>query len=104
MAIQLLDYDSSEHFTDNEAQDDLLKDAIELNDAGYIAHAIGIIARAHGMTKVAGETGLKRQALYRALEKDGNPTLDTLLKVMQALDLKLSITRAENPQAEPAIV
>ncbi len=93
MAITLLDYDSADHFRTPESQGDLLADAVESGDAGYLAHALGIIARAQGMSQVALDVGMKRQALYRALSKDGNPTLDTLFKVIKALDLRLTIDR-----------
>ena len=93
MAIELLDYDSADHFRTPEAQGDLLADAVESGDAGYLAHALGIVARAQGMSQVAQNVGMKRQALYRALSKDGNPTLETLMKVIKALDLRLTIDR-----------
>lgn len=91
MATKLIDYDSAEHFKDPEAQDELLRDAIEEGDARYLAHALGIIARARGMTEVAEATGMKRQALYRAFSNDGNPKLDTVLKLTKALGLRLTI-------------
>ena len=55
MQAELLDFDSAEHFRDADAQEELLRDAIEQGNAGYLAHALGIIARARGMTKVTGE-------------------------------------------------
>lgn len=94
IGTELIDYDSAEHFRDPEAQAELLADAVEQGDAGYLAHAIGIIARARGMTDLEKQTGMKRQALYRALSKDGNPTLETLLKVLGPLGLALSIVPA----------
>lgn len=91
MAIKLLDYDSAEHFRDPEAQGELLRDAIEQGEAGYLAHALGVIARARGMTQLERDTGMKRQALYRALAVDGNPTLATVMKVVKALGLEIKI-------------
>lgn len=91
VATRTIPYDSAEHFRDPEAQRELLRDAIESRDAGYLAHAIGVIARAHGMSDLERKTGINRTALYRALDVDGNPTLTTLLKVFDALDLDLAI-------------
>lgn len=54
-----------------------------------IAAALGDIARARGMAQLARDTGLAREALYRSLSSEGNPSLSTLLKVMHALGLKL---------------
>jgi probable addiction module antidote protein len=59
-------------------------------DEKLIAAALGDIARAQGMMKVAKDSGLAREALYRALSPDGNPSLGTILKVSKALGLKLS--------------
>ena len=59
------------------------------DDAAFIAHALGNIARARGMAQLAKETGLTREGLYKALNKDSNPSFGTILKVMKALGLKL---------------
>ena len=58
-------------------------------DAAGIARALGDIARAKGMTKVAEATGLSRESLYRALSAGGNPSLATVLKVARALGVRL---------------
>jgi len=63
--------------------------AFEGGTATEIAHALGTVARSKGMALLAERTGLSRQALYKALGDEGNPTLDTLLKVIRALGLKL---------------
>lgn len=58
------------------------------DDPAFIADALGVIARARGMTQLAVETGLTREGLYKALSKDANPSFGTVLKVMRALGLK----------------
>jgi len=58
-------------------------------DAAYIAKALGDIARARGMSQIAEDTGLSRESLYKALSGERNPSLDTVLKVMNALGLEL---------------
>jgi probable addiction module antidote protein len=58
-------------------------------DPAFIAHALGSIARARGMAQLARETGLTREGLYKALNKDSNPSFGTVLKVRRALGLKL---------------
>ena len=62
-----------------------LASAFETSDAGKIAHALGIAARAKGMSHVAQEAGCAREQLYRSLSKKGNPTLKTLLAILSAL-------------------
>lgn len=59
-----------------------------------IAAALGDIARARGMMQVARDSGVTREALYRALSDEGNPSFATILKVTKALGLKLSVSAA----------
>jgi probable addiction module antidote protein len=66
-----------------------LIDAFEDGDAAYLTHALGVAARAQGMSEIARKTGLSRESLYKALSTDGNPEFATILKVLRALDLKL---------------
>lgn len=60
------------------------------DDPAFIAIALGNVARAHGMVRLAKETGITREGLYKALSAEGNPSLGTVLKVMTALGLKLT--------------
>jgi probable addiction module antidote protein len=64
------------------------------DDVSGIARAIGDIARAKGMTQVSKDAGLSRESLYRALSQEGNPSLSTVLKVLAAVGLKLSVSVA----------
>ncbi|MDG4883837.1 addiction module antidote protein [Mesorhizobium sp. WSM4884] len=89
MALKTTPFDAAEYFDDAESQAELLVDAFETGDATYIAHALGIIARARGMTAVAKEAGVTREALYKALSEKGDPRLSTLLGVTKALGLQL---------------
>jgi probable addiction module antidote protein len=77
-----------------ESQTELLADAVESGDAKYIAAALGTIARARGMTTVAQDSGVTREALYRALSTEGDPRLSTLLGVAKALGLKIHFSPA----------
>jgi probable addiction module antidote protein len=60
------------------------------DDPSFIAAALGDIARARGMARLAKDTGLTREGLYKSLAADGNPSLGTILKVLKALGLKLT--------------
>jgi probable addiction module antidote protein len=55
------------------------------------AAALGDVARAQGMTEIARAAGISREAMYKAFRRDGNPTLETLARVLRALGLKLSV-------------
>lgn len=75
-----------------EAPEDMvayLEAAFEDGDARLIAAALGDVARSRGMTRVAAETGLGRESLYKALSPDGNPGFATVLKVLQVLGIQL---------------
>ena len=64
------------------------------DDASFIAVALGDVARARGMLQLAKDTGLSREGLYKSLSAEGNPSLDTVLKVAKALGLKLQFQAA----------
>jgi probable addiction module antidote protein len=83
-------FDPSKYLDDAESQAELLADAFESGHAAYIADALGIVARARGMTSIAKEAGVTREALYKALSEDGDPRLSTLLGVLRALGVQLS--------------
>ena len=70
-----------------------LEAAMEGNDPKHIASALGDVARSKGMSEIARKTGLGRQALYNALSDSGNPTLETLTAVLNALGLQLTVQR-----------
>lgn len=71
-----------------------LEAAFDDGDPRVIAHALGIVARSKGMSAVAREAGVTREALYKALSEDGDPKLTTLLGVMKALGLRLTARAA----------
>ena len=67
----------------------VLNDALESGHQPYITAVLRDVARSEGMTTLARKTGVNRQALYTTLSENGNPTLETLLKVMTALGIRL---------------
>lgn len=102
MKLETTPFDASKYFETPEDQAWLLNDALAEGHAGYIAAALGTVARARGMTQLAKDTGLSRQSLYAALSEGGNPTLDTVLKVMRALGLELQARAAGKRELEHA--
>ena len=82
-------WDAAEHLQTEEDMVAYLEAAFEEGDPALIAAALGDIARAKGMTQVARETGLGRESLYKALSAQCNPEFATILKVVQALGLRL---------------
>ncbi|MDR3213624.1 MAG: putative addiction module antidote protein [Azoarcus sp.] len=73
---------------------EFMADAMESNDAAYIANAIGVVARARGMSDIAHDTGLSREQLYRSFSAGGNPTLKSIIAVMRALGVKITARAA----------
>ena len=84
-------YDVTEHLRTPEEMAAYLEACLEEaeGDAAFIAKALGDIARAKGMSQVARDSGLSRESLYKALSGERIPTFDTILKVIDALGLKL---------------
>lgn len=70
-----------------------LEAAMEGNDPKHIASALGDVARSKGMSEIARKAGVGRQALYNALSENGNPTLETLVSVLDALGLQLTVQK-----------
>jgi probable addiction module antidote protein len=95
VATVTIPYDPAEYLGDPEDQTELLNDALDTGNAVYIANALGIIARARGMSDVARGAGVTREALYKALSDKGDPKLSTLLGVLKTLNLKLSARSAK---------
>lgn len=89
---QTTTWDVVEHLQTEEDMAAYLEAALEDGDAHLVAAALGDIARAKGMTQVAQDAGLGRESLYKALSPEGNPEFGTVLKVVQALGLRLHAT------------
>jgi probable addiction module antidote protein len=94
MPLKTVTFDAAVILDDPASQAELLSDAFATGDAGYIANALGIVARARGMTSVAKDAGITREALYRSLSAEGDPRLTTLLGTVKALGLRLTIQPA----------
>lgn len=95
MALKTKAFDAAEFLTDEETIAAYLTEALSSEDPRVIAKALGAVARARGgMARLARETGIAREALYRALSETGNPELGTALKVMRALGVRLTATIA----------
>jgi probable addiction module antidote protein len=90
MAEKFTVYDPAEDLLSDEGIAIFMADAFETEDASYIAHALGVVARAKGMAQIAEQTGLSREQLYRSFSESGNPTLKTTLAVMKALGIQLT--------------
>jgi probable addiction module antidote protein len=93
MPLKTTKFDVQDHLKTLNRQIAYLEAALDEDDPSFIATAIGDIARARGVSKFARETGLSREAIYKAFRPGGNPTIETLNKATKALGLKLKLVR-----------
>ncbi|MBM3573778.1 MAG: putative addiction module antidote protein [Alphaproteobacteria bacterium] len=87
-------WDAASHLKTDADMAAYLEAALVESDARLVAAALGDIARAKGMARVARKSGLGRESLYKALSAEGNPEFATVLKVLDALGLRLRVARA----------
>ena len=88
---KLTKWDSAELLKTEVDSSNYLEACFEDGDPQLITHALGVIAKARGMTQLAKDTGISREGLYKALTDNGNPEFSTVLKVFKALGLRLSL-------------
>ncbi|MHA6731783.1 addiction module antidote protein [Devosia sp. A369] len=94
--VKLHKYDSAEYLTSDEAVLAYLQEAIDSDDPKMVSHALGVVARARGMSQIARDAGVSRESLYRTLSDEGNPEFGTVMKIVRALGMKLSVAPASN--------
>ena len=85
----LPDFDPGEYLGSEQAVAEYLAVVLEDNDASLLAAALGDIARARGMSEIAKQSGLTREALYKALRPNAQPRFDTISRVCAALGVRL---------------
>ncbi|HEX7887337.1 MAG TPA: addiction module antidote protein [Phenylobacterium sp.] len=95
MALKTTPFDPARYLDMPEAIEAYLADAFDEGDPAGITDALGVVARAKGMSKLAEETGITRAALYKALSSEGNPEFATVLRVAQALGFRLQAVRTQ---------
>jgi probable addiction module antidote protein len=88
----LPEFDMAQHLESDADVAEYLRQVLEEGDPGELAAALGHIAKARGMTEIAKASGIKREALYKALRPNSQPRLETIQRVFKALGLKLTAT------------
>jgi probable addiction module antidote protein len=91
MKVKISKWDTAEELKTEEEMAAYLQIVMEEGTPEEIALAVGNVARAKGMTEIAKETGLTRESLYHSLSKKGNPLFSTVKKVINALNLQISV-------------
>lgn len=93
MALETTPFDAAEYLHSEEDQAEYLSIAFESGNEGAIKKALSTVARARGMSAVASEASITRQALYKSLSEAGDPKLSTLLGVVKALGFQVTIQK-----------
>jgi probable addiction module antidote protein len=91
MTVKTYPWDPSAYLDSEEMILEYINATLEEGDAATFALALGHIARARGMTEIAKEAGVSRESLYKSLRAEGNPEFATILKVLKALQLNLTV-------------
>jgi probable addiction module antidote protein len=91
---ELPDFDMAEMLKTEEDVANYLTAVLEENNMAELTHALGVVARARGMSAVAEQSGLTQEALYKALRPTSQPRFDTINRVCQALGVKLVVQTA----------
>ena len=86
---ELAEFDASEYLNSQEDIAAYLTTVLEENDPALLAAALGDIARARGMSQVAKDSGIAREALYKALRPGSEPRFETIIRVCAALGVRL---------------
>ena len=94
MKAKLYDWNVTDALKTPEARAAYIEAAIEENDPDFLTVALGDVAKAEGMTKVARKAKVTRENLYRAFAPGGNPTMATVMRVLDALGLRICVSPA----------
>ena len=94
MSTEITDYDTSEYLENEQDIIAYLNAIAEYDDPALMQAALGNVAKARGMTQIAKDAGVGRESLYKSLSKDGNPSCQTIAKVIHALGGRLTIQAA----------
>lgn len=90
MTVETRPFDPARYLESDEGIAAFMDEAFQTGDPAFITHALGVVARARGMTQIARDAGVSRESFYRALGEKGNPEFGTVLRVIEALGLRLT--------------
>jgi probable addiction module antidote protein len=83
-------FDATDYLDTEDRQVAYISAALETGDADFVRDALGLVARARGMSEIARIAGLNRESLYKALGETGNPEFSTVMRIVRALGLTLT--------------
>ncbi|CAB3781311.1 addiction module antidote protein [Pararobbsia alpina] len=98
MTVKLRSFDAAAYLDNEETIAAYISDALESGDSDVLMSAIADVAKARGMARVASDAGVGRESLYKTLAPGSKPKVETLLKLLGALDVQLIV----KPRAKSA--
>jgi probable addiction module antidote protein len=104
MAIKTVPFDAAEYLTDEESIADFLNASAEMGDPAVLLNALGVVARARSMTKLAENAGLGRESLYKALKPGAQPRYETVMKVVEALGVRMIFAAPPKPAVARKVI
>lgn len=93
--VKVTEFDASEYLDNEEVIAEYLTAALEDENPDVFLSAVGNVAKARGMTAIAERTGLGRESLYKAMAPGAKPRYDTVLRVLNSLGVKLSVSAGQ---------
>lgn len=102
MALKTTPWDSADYLKTDADRTAYLEACLEEapDDPAFITQALGVVARSRNMSQLARDTGLTREGLYKALSDQGNPSFDTVLKVVRAMGYRLVLSKRKSVRAK----
>ncbi|MEA2953587.1 MAG: hypothetical protein QOJ96_3107 [Alphaproteobacteria bacterium] len=95
MMVETTRFDAAKYLDSSDRQAAYITAAFETGDADFVRDALGVVARAQGMGKIAKTADLNRESLYKAFGEAGNPEFGTIMRVLRAMGLTLSVRRTK---------
>jgi probable addiction module antidote protein len=99
--VEMTRFDAAEYLGTPERQAAYITAALETGDAAFVRDALGVVTRARGMAEIAETAELNRESLYKSLGETGNPEFSTVMRVLHALGMTLSVRPAEKKKRAP---
>jgi probable addiction module antidote protein len=103
MTFETTPWNPIDYLQSDEARKAYLDAAFEDGDPAIIAAALGDVARSKGITALAKEAGLTRDAIYKTFRAQGNPTIGSVTKLASALGYRLSVTEISRPNTKQLV-
>lgn len=90
-AVKNFESDLMDKLRDPEFASAYIMSSVVDNDLGFLPVALGDVAKAHGISKLADESGINRRTLYKVFDKSGNPSFELVMQVMQSLGMEVQV-------------